>query len=118
MKQRFIFFLAFCMPLCVHSQTNIQTHSQENADTLDVSEEIEKQSLDAATVRVYYHFTQKEKAGEETVFRNDTMTLDIGAQMSYYYDETKAKKDSLPMTNFCNMLTFSLKRWRFMIVET
>jgi len=48
---------------------------------------------DEATIRVHYFFTQKEKAGEKT-FRSDTMTLDIGSQMSYYYDETKILKDS------------------------
>jgi GLPGLI family protein len=47
-----------------------------------------------ATIRVHYVFTQKEKAGEKP-FRNDTMTLDIGSQVSYYYDETKSLKDSV-----------------------
>ncbi|GHV31281.1 hypothetical protein FACS1894177_05510 [Bacteroidia bacterium] len=51
-------------------------------------------SKDEATIRVHYFFSQQEKAGEKP-FRNDTMTLDIGSQMSCYYDETRALKDSL-----------------------
>ncbi|MDR3266463.1 MAG: GLPGLI family protein [Tannerella sp.] len=54
----------------------------------------EKELLDMATIRVYYSFRQKEKANEKP-FRNDMMTLDIGSQMSHYYDETKKLKDSL-----------------------
>jgi GLPGLI family protein len=58
-------------------------------------EEMEKLSLDMATVRVYYQFTQKEKAKDKSAFRNDRMTLDIGPQMSCYYDETKSQRDSI-----------------------
>jgi len=57
---------------------------------------------DEATIRVHYFFSQKEKAGEKP-FRSDTMTLDIGSQMSYYYDETKVLKDSAYYHAFSNL---------------
>ncbi|GHT08582.1 hypothetical protein FACS189426_04530 [Bacteroidia bacterium] len=57
-------------------------------------EEMGKEYLDMATVRVYYYFTQKEKANDKSFVRHDTMTLDIGAQMSHYYDMTRPKKDA------------------------
>jgi GLPGLI family protein len=100
--KKIAWFICFVTIACV-------AHSQENADALNVREDIERQSLDAATVRVYYHFTQKEKAEDKTAFRNDTMTLDIGAQMSYYYDETKAKKDSLFSSVWTNLNPASIK---------
>jgi GLPGLI family protein len=59
------------------------------------AEEMGKESLDVATVRAYYFFTQKEKANDKSTFRHDTMTLDIGAQMSHYYDAARPRKDSL-----------------------
>jgi GLPGLI family protein len=65
------------------------------ADLKPKAEEMDKQSLDMATVRAYYYFTQKEKATDKSAFRKDTMTLDIGLQMSHYYDATKPRKDSL-----------------------
>jgi GLPGLI family protein len=72
-------------------------------------EEMEGQSLDMATVRVYYHFTQKESAKDKTAFRDDQMTLDIGAQMSHYYDETKARKDSIALLPLSNLNPNSIK---------
>ena len=73
MGLKFIFLSVLFIPSFVYSQNTLK---------------------DEATIRVYYFFTQKEKAGEKP-FRNDTMTLDIGSQMSYYYDETRALKDSI-----------------------
>ena len=57
---------------------------------------------DEATIRVHYFFSQKEKPDEKS-FRTDTMTLDIGSQISYYYDETKAAKDSSYNQAFSNL---------------
>ncbi|MDR3340725.1 MAG: GLPGLI family protein [Candidatus Symbiothrix sp.] len=66
-------------------------------------EELEEKSLDMATVRAYYRFIQKEKASDKSAFRNDMMTLDIGPQMSHYYDETKPAKDSIAGAIFKTM---------------
>lgn len=66
-------------------------------------EEIEAERLDLATVRVYYHFTQKKKASDKEVFRNDTLTLDIGPEMSRYYDEAKLIRDSIFSSVFSNI---------------
>ncbi|MDR3219087.1 MAG: GLPGLI family protein [Dysgonamonadaceae bacterium] len=63
-------------------------------------EELDTKSLDMATVRAYYRFTQKEKASDKSTLRNDMMTLDIGPQMSHYYDETKPVKDSIAESVF------------------
>jgi len=57
---------------------------------------------DEATIKAYYFFSQKDKAGEKP-FRSDTMTLDVGSQMSYYYDETKILKDSAYNQAFSNL---------------
>ena len=40
-------------------------------------------TLDQASIRCYYQFVQKDKAG---LLQIDTMTLDIGAKMSEYYN--------------------------------
>lgn len=64
-------------------------------NTTKKNEVQEAQDLGQATIRTYYHFTQKSKKEDKIAFRNDTMTLDVGPQVSYYYDETKSKKDSL-----------------------
>ena len=43
-------------------------------------------NLDKASVRCYYQFVQKDKSDQ---LQTDTMTLDIGVQMSEYYDITR-----------------------------
>ena len=48
--------------------------------------------LDQASIRCYYQFVQKDKSNQ---LQTDTMTLDIGAQISEYYDIAKQKQDSL-----------------------
>jgi GLPGLI family protein len=56
---------------------------------------IAQEDADQATVRCYYLFSQKQKAGDKEVVVNDTMTLDIGSQMSRYYDESRIQRDSV-----------------------
>jgi GLPGLI family protein len=80
-----------------------------SSESLPKPEESEKQELDKAVVRTYYVFTQKEKSNDATAFRNDTMTLDIGGQMSHYYDVTKSKKDSVAMALFNNLNPSNIK---------
>jgi len=81
MKLKLSFLAIFFIPLFVYAQ--------------DITK-------DEATIRVHYFFSQKEKSDEKP-FRSDTMTLDIGSQMSYYYDETKASKDSSYNQAFSNL---------------
>ena len=59
-----------------------------------VSPTIAQDETDQATVRCYYHFFQKEKAGDKNITFRDTLTLDIGSQMSRYYDERKIQRDT------------------------
>ena len=53
---------------------------------------VAQEDVDQATIRCYYRFSQKKKTGETAV--QDTMTLDIGSQMSRYYDGSKLQRDS------------------------
>ena len=50
-------------------------------------------NTDEATIRCYYRFSQKKKTGDIVV--QDTMTLDIGSQMSRYYDGSRILRDSI-----------------------
>jgi len=62
---------------------------------------IAQEDNDQATIRCYYRFSQKKKTGD--VFLQDTMTLDIGSQMSRYYDVSRVRRDSAfssVLTNF------------------
>jgi GLPGLI family protein len=54
---------------------------------------IAQNNTDHATIRCYYLFSQKKKTGDITV--KDTMTLDIGSQMSRYYDISRQQRDSI-----------------------
>jgi GLPGLI family protein len=105
MKKNIILIVFFLIAYSAFSQEVITIGSGTNSK----GEEMEGQSLDMATVRVYYHFTQKERAKDKTAFRDDQMTLDIGAQMSHYYDETKARKDSIALLPLSNLNLNSVK---------
>ena len=54
---------------------------------------VAQEDTDKATIRCYYLFSQKKKTGNITV--KDTMTLDIGSQMSRYYDVSRVYRDSI-----------------------
>ena len=54
---------------------------------------IDQEDKDQATIRCYYRFSQKKKTGD--VVLQDTMTLDIGSQMSRYYDSNRLTRDSI-----------------------
>jgi len=81
MKLKLSFLIIFFVPLFVYAQ--------------DITK-------NEATIRAHYFFSQKEKSGGKP-FRSDTMTLDIGSQVSYYYDETKDSKDSSYNQAFSNL---------------
>jgi len=52
-------------------------------------------NTDQATIRCYYLFSQKKDKNDKEYSFRDTLTLDIGSQMSRYYDERKTYKDSV-----------------------
>jgi len=54
-----------------------------------------QEDTDQATIRCYYRFSHKMKTGDKETIRQDTLTLDMGPQMSRYYDERKLKEDSV-----------------------
>lgn len=58
-----------------------------------VTPAVAQENTDEATIRCYYRFLQKKKTGE--IVMQDTMTLDIGLQMSRYYDNSKLYRDSV-----------------------
>lgn len=51
-------------------------------------------AVDSATIRCYYLFS-KTKEGAEKPFRADTMVLDIGANVSRFYDPGRLGRDSI-----------------------
>ena len=70
---------------------------------------IAQEGTDQATVRCYYHFLQKEKAGDKEIAFRDTLTLDIGSQMSRYYDERKQQRDADFSAIFANYNPSTIK---------
>lgn len=52
-------------------------------------------TLDNATIRCYYKFTQPVTIEKEKLQVTDTMTLDIGYKCSQYYDATRRRRDSI-----------------------
>ena len=62
---------------------------------------IAQENADQATVRCYYRFSQKKKTSD--IVLQDTLTLDIGQQMSRYYDGSKIQRDSAFQSVFSNL---------------
>lgn len=93
MKKLYIVFLG--LSLTVLSTAQHVEGTVEMPLLRSKGDEHKAETLDQATVKVYYLFSQKRKGEDEKAFRNDTMTLHVGPQMSFYFDETKVKKDSL-----------------------
>jgi GLPGLI family protein len=56
---------------------------------------IAQENTNDAIIRCYYRFTQKKKIVDKEIILQDTLTLDIGSQMSRYYDERKIQRDSI-----------------------
>lgn len=57
--------------------------------------EKQKDNLDKATIRCYYKFSQPLIVDKESLFQTDTLTLDISAITSRYYDASRVMRDSL-----------------------
>ena len=70
---------------------------------------VAQDGTDQATIRCYYHFFQKEKAGDKEITFRDTLTLDIGSQMSRYYDERKQQRDADFSAIFANFNPNTIK---------
>jgi len=83
MKRIILYFIIFVLTIAVYGQV---------VDLTGKSQKTELIKLDRASIRCYYQFVQKDRAIRLQI---DTMTLDIGAVMSEYYDIAKQKQDSL-----------------------
>lgn len=77
------------------------TNGRDGAVTSNITvtrkskKDIKINTLDEATIRCYYKFTQPLKVDKEKIQITDTMTLDIGSKISLYYDATRIKRDSI-----------------------
>lgn len=60
-------------------------------------------TLDQATIKTYYLFS-KTKPGSELPYRQDTMVLELGEQMSRFYDPARLGRDSLVGAKIKNMM--------------
>ncbi|MDR1091417.1 MAG: GLPGLI family protein [Prevotella sp.] len=72
-----------------------QTPVSNISVTKKSKKDIKTNTLDAATIRCYYKFTQPLTVDKEVFQVADTMTLDIGPKKSVYYDGTRIKRDSV-----------------------
>ena len=94
MKRIIVFFIVTAFNIVVYGQVVVSSGRMSQLD-----QKAELITLDQAVIRCHYQFVQKDKAGQLQI---DTMTLDIGAQMSEYYDIAKKKQDSLYSAYFNN----------------
>jgi GLPGLI family protein len=92
----------------VTTGTGTTNGGQTTASNITVTKKSKKDvkinTLDAATIRCYYKFTQPLIIDKEELQATDTMTLDIGPKVSLYYDGTRIKRDSI----FGKMMTTSM----------
>jgi GLPGLI family protein len=87
MKQLFVFLLAFCIPLCVYSQINIQ---------MGTPKPTKYETLDTAVVRVFYEMKSVGDTLKPDNFTQDYMVLEIGEKgVSRFYSDNKRRQDSL-----------------------
>ena len=64
---------------------------------------VAQEDTDQAAIRCYYLFSQKKDKNDKDFFFRDTLTLDIGSQISRYYDERKLQRDSAFRSVFSNL---------------
>ena len=106
MKQQFIFVLLFLLSVSAsEAQTIVRSGGRMNAS----EKEVETRELDQASVKVYYLFSQKRNIPGEKPFRNDTMSLYIGNEISYYFDESFRLKDSIASSMLNNFPVQAIK---------
>ena len=100
MKRIIVFFIVSAFIMVVYGQVaGLRTSRSE--------QKMESATIDQASIRCYYQFVQKDKTG---LLQTDTMTLDIGTQMSEYYDIAKKKQDSLYVAFFNKIDVNTIRR--------
>ena len=87
MKRIITLFSVYAFTIAVYGQVSVSSAGYQRAPLT---------TLDKASIRCHYQFVQKDKAG---LLQIDTMTLDIGVQMSEYYDIFRQTQDSLLSAN-------------------
>lgn len=94
-------FSIFILSLTILSLT-AQEFVISSEPLIPEGDKVPVENLDLATVKVYYLFTQLKENPNRDILRNDTMSLHIGPQISYYFDETKSVKDSIATSLISN----------------
>lgn len=83
MNQTIIYFIISAFTITSYGQVAISVGG--------TAQKTESTRLDQAAIRCHYKFVQKDKNNQ---LQTDTMTLDIGSEMSVYYDMARQKQDS------------------------
>ncbi|WP_316789804.1 GLPGLI family protein [Pedobacter frigoris] len=65
-------------------------------------------TVDSASLKCYYLFSKK-KEGADKAFRTDTMVLDIGSQLSKFYDPARLGRDSMVSARMKNIDPATIK---------
>lgn len=89
-----IFVLLILLSACMQAFSQSISASNVKVVKLDKGN-VSSESLDEAGIRCYYKFVQPVTISQKTEQKIDTLTLDIGAKVSHYYDATRAKRDSI-----------------------
>lgn len=92
MKKIFVLLIL----LSAYLQAFSQNISGNNVKVIKLDKgNFSSEKLDEASIRCYYKFVQPVMVSQRSEQKIDTLTLDIGAKVSHYYDATRAKRDSL-----------------------
>ncbi|MDH6307602.1 GLPGLI family protein [Dysgonomonas sp. PFB1-18] len=92
MKQLILLSTFLLSTVFVCSQSVV---TNNNVQIRSMKKEVVQDSLDNATIRCYYKLVQPVTIDKEVFQQTDTMTLDIGKQISVYYDANRMRRDSL-----------------------
>lgn len=102
MKQLIIIVCLFSLGICANGQVII------NAKEVPEKAVSGDKVIDKAFTRCYYLFSKK-KEGAEAPYRTDTMVLDIGTEVSKFYDPARLGRDSLLSARMKNMDPSTIK---------
>ena len=92
MKKIFVLLIL----LSAYLQAFSQNISGNNVKVINLDKgNFSSEKLDEASIRCYYKFVQPVMVSQKPEQKIDTLTLDIGAKVSHFYDATRAKRDSL-----------------------
>ncbi len=89
-----IFVLLILLSACMQAFSQSISASNVKVVKLDKGN-VSSEDLDEAGIRCYYKFVQPVTISQKTEQKIDTLTLDIGAKVSHYYDATRARRDSI-----------------------